>query len=150
LHILLVEDDAQDAELVDHALHRAGFDFRITCVQTREQFAQQLHTQPPDLILSDHGLPAFDGFSALALARQECPDVPFVFVTGALVGGHPVPGTTACVLKHELSNLAPVVRGVLQEAPRHGPATAAASRGQRLKQAWRSAAGKLKDLVLGE
>src|SRR5258708_17654287 len=34
-------------------------------------------------ILSDHGLPAFDGFTALALAHQNAPDVPFIFVTGS-------------------------------------------------------------------
>jgi CheY-like chemotaxis protein len=52
-------------------------------VQNREQFVQALANQPPDIILSDHGLPAFDGLTALAIAKEKVPETPFIFVTGS-------------------------------------------------------------------
>ena len=37
-----------------------------------------------DLILTDYTLPSFDGLSALKIALEKCPDVPFIFVSGTL------------------------------------------------------------------
>jgi response regulator RpfG family c-di-GMP phosphodiesterase len=79
-----------------------------------------LASQPPDVILSDHGLPSFDGFAALAVAHKECPHVPFLFVTNALQREMEieklVPGVTDYVLKSQLHLLAPTIRRVLHRA----------------------------------
>ncbi len=83
LRLLLVEDVALDAELIEHELHRAGLRFRAKRVESSDAFLRELEQHPPDLILSDYGMPAFDGFLALAAARERCPEVPFIFVTGA-------------------------------------------------------------------
>src|SRR6185503_9328685 len=75
---------------------------------------------PPELILSDFSLPTLDGYSALAIAREKCPDAPFIFVTGTL--GEEVAietlkkGATDYVLKHRLSRLLPSVHRALREA----------------------------------
>jgi len=37
-----------------------------------------------DVILADFTLPDYDGLSALKVALQRCPDVPFIFVSRAL------------------------------------------------------------------
>src|SRR6202040_3980304 len=72
------------------------------------------------LILADFTLPSFDGISALKLAMQACPDVPFIFVSGTL--GEEVAvealkiGATDYVLKTSLSRLAPSVVRALREA----------------------------------
>ncbi len=58
--------------------------FRSKRVDTKQAFLRELECNPPDLILSDQGLPSFDGFTALAVARDRCPEVPFIFVTGSL------------------------------------------------------------------
>ncbi len=74
----------------------------------------------PTAILSDHGLCAFDGFSALALAQEACPDVPFIFVTGSL--GEEMAtkalksGASDFVLKHHMRTLAPALHRALREA----------------------------------
>ena len=47
-------------------------------------FLRELKKFHPAVILSDHGLPAFDGFTALSLAQKQAPDVPFIFVTGSV------------------------------------------------------------------
>ena len=80
----MIEDEARDAMLVEHTLKAGGFRFSFKRVDTEDSFQQELRSFKPSLILSDHGLPSFDGFAALAIAQQKAPDVPFIFVTGSL------------------------------------------------------------------
>src|SRR5690349_13006253 len=84
IRILHVEDAPADVMMVNHELRKGHLSFRSTRVEQREVFLREIEEHPPDLILSDHGMPCFDGFSALALARERCPDVPFIFVTNSL------------------------------------------------------------------
>ena len=120
VRILILEDDSRDAMLMQDELERGGLNFEVKRVDTREQFLNHLQNDPPDLILSDHGLPAFDGFSALVLAKKTAPDVPFIFVTGSLGEETAVKalksGATDYVLKHKLSDLAASVHRALREA----------------------------------
>jgi PAS domain S-box-containing protein len=132
IRILILEDVASDVVMITHELRQAGLRFRAQRVDTRTEFLQQLEHNPPDLILSDHGLPAFDGFTALAIAKDKCPDIPFIFVTSALGEELTIEtfesGATDYVLKNRLSNLVPVVRRALREAEarRHHQDTEAA------------------------
>jgi PAS domain S-box-containing protein len=121
IQILLLEDAPADAVLIDHELRQAGLDFQTVRVETKEDFLHELQRHPPNLILSDHGLPDFDGFAALAIAQDRRPDIPFIFVTGS-VGEEVVAetlksGATDFVLKSRLrTNLGPAVRHALREA----------------------------------
>jgi PAS domain S-box-containing protein len=116
----MLEDEVRDAELTRHTLKDGGFDFSFKRVETESEFLHELERFRPDVILSDHGLPSFDGFTALSLAKQKCPDVPFIFVTGSL--GEEVTikalksGATDFVLKHHLSGLPPAVHRALRQA----------------------------------
>jgi len=116
----MVEDDETDALLMVRELRKGGVTFRSQRVDTKEEFLTALAEGPPDLILSDHGLPAFDGFSALAIARAKVPDVPFIFVTGSLGEETAVTalksGAADYVLKHRLANLAAAVHRALCQA----------------------------------
>ena len=120
IHILMLEDDLADAQLVQHALHTGGFSFSLARADTREVFLRELGTRCPDLILLDYSLPGFDGLTALNLAQERHPDIPFIFVTGTL--GEEVviemlkSGATDYVLKNRLSRLAPAVQRALREA----------------------------------
>jgi signal transduction histidine kinase len=113
LRVLLVEDAEPDSALVLAALRRGGFDPRHLRVDTAEAMAQALAGGPWDLILADHFMPRFDGFSALAMARERAPQLPFIFVSGALGGaftGRALrTGARDCVPKHRLDLLCPVV-----------------------------------------
>lgn len=80
----MIEDVVQDATLVEHTLKDGGFDFTFKRVDTEDDFVHELERFHPSVILSDHGLPSFDGFTALSLAQKRAPDVPFIFVTGSL------------------------------------------------------------------
>jgi PAS domain S-box-containing protein len=118
LRILMLEDVPADAELIDSALRRGGLAFQAKRVDTREQFLREIQGRPPDVILSDHGLPSFDGFAALSITREQCPDTPFIFVTGSM--GEEVAvnslrdGATDYVLKTQLSVLPLTVQRALQ------------------------------------
>jgi signal transduction histidine kinase len=116
----MVEDESGDAQLAEHVLRKSGFDFVFKVVDSEAAFVQQLKDFRPSVILSDHGLCSFDGFSALEIACGQCPDVPFIFVTGSL--GEEMAtkalksGASDFVLKHRLGSLAPALHRALREA----------------------------------
>ncbi len=120
LRILILEDLPSDVELMGYELREAEIAHTYRHVTDRENFLAALQNDPPDLILSDFHLPRFDGLEALALAQATCPDVPFIFVSGAM--GEEVAidavkrGATDYVLKDRLSRLGPAVQRALREA----------------------------------
>ena len=120
IHILMLEDDASDAELTQYALRKGGLSFSVARVETREDYLRELGEHPPELILSDYSLPGFNGHEALSLALDRCPETPFIFVTGTM--GEEVAietlksGATDYVLKTRLSRLLPAVNRALREA----------------------------------
>jgi PAS domain S-box-containing protein len=120
LRILSLEDDSNDAELIQEQLQIEGIACELQRVDTQEAFLAALRRNGIDLILADYTLPSFDGLSALKLAKQVRPDVPFIFVTGTL--GEEVAiealkvGAADYVLKTRLSRLAPSVVRALRAA----------------------------------
>jgi len=118
--ILIVEDEAWDAELAQRLLTNAGLDFTSVVVATREPFAEQLASFRPDVILSDYHLPGFSGEAALAIAQETCPEVPFVFWSGVLGDEAAVAlikqGATDYVLKDRPARLPSVIGRAIAEA----------------------------------
>lgn len=118
--ILMIEDDIADAELVKFALREAGLAFDLRCVDNQDDFLEELQHGDPDIILSDYALPSFDGLSALRLAKQRRPELPFIFVTGTLGEELAIEtlknGATDYVLKTRLSRLVPAVHRARREA----------------------------------
>lgn len=116
----MVEDDNADAELTQFALRKGGLAFSLERVATRQEYLAALEQRPPELILSDYSLPGFNGNEALEIAREKCPNIPFIFVTGTM--GEEVAietlksGATDYVLKTRLSRLIPAVNRALREA----------------------------------
>jgi len=120
LRILLLEDDLQDAKLIQDFLETDHFACEITRVQTRAEFLAALKNGGIDLILADYQLPSFDGLSALELARSERNDLPFIFVSGMIGEETAVDalriGATDYILKPRLARLVPAVQRALREA----------------------------------
>lgn len=132
LRILLLEDDATDANLIVSELEASGMSFEIAQVETEADLRRELETHAPDVILSDHGLPAFSGFAALEIAREMRPDLPFIFVSGSndqgMVAKMYELGATDYVFKKDLEDLAPALADALAlEPPVETPATHAQS-----------------------
>jgi signal transduction histidine kinase len=119
LHILHLEDDPNDAALVQSTLEAEGITCATTCVQSHDDFVAALEHGDIDLILSDFSLPAFDGLSALKIAHAEYPDIPLILVSGTLGEELAIDslksGATDYVLKERLVRLAPAVRRAMQE-----------------------------------
>jgi signal transduction histidine kinase len=119
LRILLLEDIAEEAEIVQRELQKAGLSFAVLRVQTRQAFSDALRQFAPDLILADSKLPGFDGRRALELANTRSPGIPVIMVTGELGDEAAVElliaGARDYVLKDRLARLGPAVRRVLRE-----------------------------------
>ncbi len=120
VRILILEDVSSDAELMEDILRKAGIDFVRQCVDDRASFLESLARFLPNIILSDYSLPGFDGSAAMQAARELAPEVPFIFVTGAVGEEFAVEllksGATDIVLKDRLSRLPLCVKRALQEA----------------------------------
>lgn len=118
--ILLLEDSELDAELVEEYLRRGDVPHSLKRVWTREGFVEAVENDEIDLIIADHRLPAFDGMSALEIAHERLPEVPFIFVSGTLGEEAAVEslkrGATDYVLKQRLVRLVPAIRRALAEA----------------------------------
>ena len=84
LRLLHLEDSADEAELIRLLLAMEWPDCQVVRVDNEADFTAGLKQGRFDLILSDYRLPCFDGLSALSLARKLSPEIPFVFLSGAI------------------------------------------------------------------
>jgi PAS domain S-box-containing protein len=107
-----------DAELVEYELERARVPFVSRRVDNRDAFLQELHGFHPDVILSDYTLPQFDGMTALSLARERAPTIPFLIVTGSVneetAVGCMKAGATDYLLKSNLARIGPAIDAALE------------------------------------
>src|SRR3974390_1269611 len=120
LRILNLEDSASDAELNEAMLSARWPHCQLVRVGNREDFVAALEQRNLDIILCDYTMPGFDGRAALALAREKCPEVPFLFVSGTIGEDAAIEalkkGATDYVLKHRLMRLIPAVDRALRDA----------------------------------
>jgi signal transduction histidine kinase len=130
LRILYLEDDPKDADLVLATLEADGFASQLTRVENQIDFCASLEQGGFDLILADYTLPSFDGISALKIAVEKRPEVPFIFVSGTLDEEVAIEalkiGASDYVFKTRLSRIIPA----LQRAMRDGQDRAERNRTQ--------------------
>ncbi|MFT3829847.1 MAG: PAS domain S-box protein [Opitutaceae bacterium] len=123
LRIVYLEDDLGAYELVRAMLAADSIEAEVEHVDTAADYRRALAPLPPDLVLSDFNLPDIDGHTALALKKELCPAVPFIFVSGALGEETAIDalrnGATDFVLKGSLARLASSVRRALTESREH-------------------------------
>ncbi len=120
LHVLYLEDDLRDAELVQETLEAEGILCCVTRVEAEAEFIAALEGGSFDVILADYTLPSFDGLSALNIASQRSPHVPFIFVSGTLDEEVAIEalknGGTDYVFKTRLARIVPSLQRALREA----------------------------------
>src|SRR4029077_9033429 len=144
LRLLHLEDDIRDTELVQAVLETEGIATDLKRVEAEHDFLAALKSGSFDVILADYTLPSFDGLSALTIAQQHAPDVPFLFVSATL--GEDVAiealkrGATDYVLKTRLARLGPSVTRALREAQEKAER-------KRAEQAVRRSEKQLRDLI---
>ena len=84
VRILVVEDLPSDADLAKREITAALSSCVFEVVETQKDYLAAIERFQPDLIVSDFKLPHFDGLTAMKLAQQEAPMVPFIILTGSM------------------------------------------------------------------
>jgi CheY-like chemotaxis protein len=124
IRILILEDRASDADLVEYELMQSGIAFTARRTMNEKEFLLACEEFCPDLILSDYDLPQYNGALALAEAKRRLPEVPFILVTGALDKDEEqfskilAGGAADVVLKSSLDRLVPAVNDALRAKDR--------------------------------
>jgi PAS domain S-box-containing protein len=120
MKILHLEDNPADVELVRALLRSELAGSRITSVDTRDAYLDELRRGGHDVILSDYSLPGIDGREALDLARQYAPDLPFIFFSGSIGEDRAIEtlraGAADYVLKDNLKRLRPALERAVRDA----------------------------------
>jgi two-component system, cell cycle sensor histidine kinase and response regulator CckA len=120
LKVLLIEDSEDDAELLRHALARAGYSPTCERVQNAEQMASALTSESWDLVISDYVLPSFSGLEALKTLQDSGLELPFIIISGKI--GEEVAvealkaGANDYLLKDRLTRLGPAIDRAIREA----------------------------------
>src|SRR5881396_1834975 len=113
VRVLMVEDVADDAALIERELRRAGITGAARRVDSERAYREALQTFTPDIILTDHSLPTFGAADALRIALLAAPDTPVIVVTGSLdeetAAEYIKAGAADYVVKHHLERLGPAV-----------------------------------------
>ncbi|ABB31117.1 response regulator receiver sensor signal transduction histidine kinase [Geobacter metallireducens RCH3] len=114
-----------DAELVRAKLASEEISCTITVAPDGKQFARVLEESADcfDLILADMSIPGYDGVAALKLALEQCPDTPFIVISGTVGEERAVEtlrkGATDFILKGNMGRLGSAIRRALKEAEEH-------------------------------
>lgn len=119
LRFLFIEDTENDALLLVDYFQSKGLEFNWQRVDTEQGVIAKLQ-EPWDIIFSDYSMPGFNGARALEIVRQHDPDIPFIFISGAIGEDIAVEalkqGAQDYVMKENLSRLLPAVDRELNEA----------------------------------
>jgi len=122
LRVLLVEDNATDAELVLRELRRAGFEPDWQRVDTEADYLASLDAVL-DIILSDYSMPQFSGLRALELLKERKLEIPFILVSATIGEETAVAamrsGAADYLLKDRLTRLGQAVEHALEQKKLH-------------------------------
>ena len=119
--ILYVEDDQNDVTLLRFALQSRSIPASIIPVGKPAEFANAIAYLEPELILADGNVPGFDTAAALAMAREQCPLVPFYYISGSVseekAAALIASGAAGFLSKNDADAVSGAIRRVLHERP---------------------------------
>ncbi|GGI81689.1 EAL domain-containing protein [Legionella impletisoli] len=122
-HILHLEDDPNDAELVQAALKANGFTATTRVVSNKKSFCEALKEQVFDVVLIDCSIPYFNGLLALDVLKELNHETPAVIVSGMVGDEQAVKyikhGAVDYVLKDNLIRLPSTIERAIQEYHAH-------------------------------
>lgn len=120
LHVLIIDDSADEVEGLIRQLRRDGYDIAAERTETADGLRAALDGNNWDVALCDYNMAGFSGMDALAIIRESKPDLPFIFVSG--VGGEDAAvaamkaGAQDYVTKGSLKRLGPAIARELRDA----------------------------------
>ena len=120
LRLLLVEDEENDAFLIERQIRRGGYDVEVTRVTTAGEMRDRLHEAEWDVVISDFHLPGSSLEETLAVFRADGRDIPFLLVSGTIGDEAAVKaikmGANDYVLKGALARLVPAIKREREDA----------------------------------
>ncbi|HJQ15223.1 MAG TPA: response regulator, partial [Anaerolineales bacterium] len=120
LHVLIVEDSLDDAELIIREIQRGGYEVDWERVETKPAMQVALSRQRWDIILSDYSLPQFSALAALATLKDSGLDIPFIVISGTIGEETAVAalkgGVHDFLVKDKLARLNPAIERELRDA----------------------------------
>ncbi|MCX6252850.1 MAG: PAS domain S-box protein [Bacteroidetes bacterium] len=119
ISILHLEDQEEDSVLVKALISKGFSSFDYYFAEDEKDFIEALQEKKIDVILSDYQLPDYSGEEALVFAKNYCPHIPFIFVTGKMGEDTAIEsllnGATDYVLKSKMGRLVPAIKRALHE-----------------------------------
>lgn len=83
IDLLLIEDNADDAMLLNAELKKSGCDAAIRRVEDRDSFLRALE-HPPQVVVADYRLPQYGAIEALSDLRERFELTPFIIFSGEI------------------------------------------------------------------
>ncbi|MBN8707292.1 MAG: response regulator [Bacteroidetes bacterium] len=123
IKILHVEDDPNDAMLIETVIREGFPNADITVVTSEHDFAAEIEKKDYQLILADYHIAGFSGEEALEIAVVKAWAVPFIFVSGTIHEEHAIEflktGAWDYVFKDNLKRLIPAISRALADAQKN-------------------------------
>ncbi|MFO7575347.1 MAG: response regulator [Bacteroidales bacterium] len=120
LRILCLDDVEADAIIIREFLKSEGMIFSFDYVTNEKGYSERLSNNEYDIILADYYMPGFNGIAALLQARKQCPDVPFICISGSIGEDLAVEliqiGASDYILKDNLQKLPAAIERALHVA----------------------------------
>ncbi len=120
LRLLIVEDSADDAELILRELRRGGYTPQAERVDTPDALRRALDGQTWDIVISDYAMPRFSGLDALRIVQEKGLDIPLIIATGTIGEDMAVAaikaGAQDYIIKDRMARLVSAVGHALDEA----------------------------------
>ena len=82
-HVLVVDDNAADRNLVRLSLSESPYIYKVECAERLSEGLHKLETEQPDVILLDLNLPDSQGGDTVRRVVDEVPQVPILVLTGS-------------------------------------------------------------------
>ncbi|HMJ48004.1 MAG TPA: PAS domain-containing protein [Ferruginibacter sp.] len=119
LKILMLEDDVNDAELLQVYLNASSLHCKSTVVSCKKDYIEKLNAEEFDIILSDHNIPNFNSLEALKIRNENKLHIPFILVSGTIPEEYAVTilkeGANDYILKDRPHRLIPAITEAIKK-----------------------------------
>jgi len=119
LKILLLEDNPDDAALIQLLLQRSGMHFSAVVANDEKEFLDAIEKNEFDAVLADNALPQYSSLEALKIIKDKDPHTAFILVTGTVSEEFAVhiiqKGADDYILKTNLTRLSPAISKAVEK-----------------------------------
>ncbi len=117
IKILMLEDNSNDAELIQRTLQRTDLRTTFHLVSSKKEFEEALSQFKADIILADNSVPGFRAIDVVELVRSYNKHLPVIVVTGTMSEEYAVDvikkGADDYILKDRMNRLPSAIEAAL-------------------------------------